>query len=177
LVRDRIKGDGTGNSAKGAKNIPICARCHRAGVASNCQTRQFALAATAAQSQVSKRSTTGYGTPVPLSGRLSSCVSSHPPSSRMRTQGLIRWLLDLFGSIIEGRRGCVRGHRDGGCPPGVPPGVAPDGSIDRALSNKVRVLSTHDFMESCGSQRTATVASPCRRKNAAPPPRRRTPRP
>ena len=64
---------------------------------------------------------------------------------------------------------CPDRQRGGGCAPGVPPGAAPDGCIDRARSSSVRVESTHDFMESCGSQRTATIASPLRKKKAAPP--------
>ena len=72
-------------------------------------------------------------------------------------------------SRLQTQPHCPGRHRDGGCPPGVPPGAAPDCCIDRARSNSVIVASTHDFTESCGSQRTATVESPLRKKKAAPP--------
>ena len=72
-------------------------------------------------------------------------------------------------SHLQTQPHCPDRHRDGGCPPGVPPGAAPDCCIDRARSNSVIVASTHDFTESCGSQRTATVELPLRKKKAAPP--------
>ena len=51
----------------------------------------------------------------------------------------------------------------------MPPGAAPEDYIDRARSKSVSVASTQAFMESCGSQRTATTKSPLRKTKETPP--------
>jgi Domain of unknown function (DUF5911) len=90
-----------------------------------------------------------------------SAISASMPARRRASACLLR----------SRTRNCLKQTRmryRGGAAPGVVPPAC--GSAERAFSSNVRVASTQARVESPGSHRTATVASPLRKKNAAPRP-------